>query len=88
MAWFSGANTHVMTFQPVVLSPTPRSMQNHCMQAPIVHPTSLLAYSDSDWGSDASHRRLVTVAIILLAGADAKYQKAIALSRTRICERV
>lgn len=52
------------------------------MQAPIVHPTSLLAYSDSDWGSDASHRRSVTVTITLLVGAAAKYQKAIALSST------
>ena len=45
-----------------------------------------MAYSDSDWGSDASHQRSVTDTIILLSGAAVlyltKYQKAVALSST------
>ena len=47
---------------------------------------SLLAYSDSDWGSDTAHRRSVSGTIILLSGAavlySTKFQKAIALSST------
>ena len=48
---------------------------------------SLLAYSDSDWGSDTTHRRSVSGTIILLSGAavlySTKFQKAsIALSST------
>jgi hypothetical protein len=49
-------------------------------------PMSLLAYSDSDWGSDTTHRRSVSGTIILLAGAavldSTKFQKSIALSST------
>jgi hypothetical protein len=40
--------------------PVPRSNQIDRLSAPITVPRELLAYSDSDWGSDASHRRSVT----------------------------
>ena len=47
-------------------------------------PLSLLAYSDSDWGSDTSHRRSVSSTIIILSGAavlySTKFQKEITLS--------
>jgi hypothetical protein len=53
-------------------------------------PTRLLAYSDSDWGSDASHQRSVTGTIILLSGAavlySTKYQKGVALSSSNEAE--
>lgn len=35
--------------------PTPRSNPQDRLPTPITTPTRLLAYSDSDWGSDASH---------------------------------
>jgi hypothetical protein len=47
---------------------------------------SLSVYSDSDWGSDTTHRHSVSGTIILLSGAavlySTKFQKAIALSST------
>ncbi|KAI2512018.1 hypothetical protein MHU86_2306 [Fragilaria crotonensis] len=71
---------------PAVAAPVPRS---HLHNRLPVHPQSpilLLAYSNSDWGSDTSHRRSVSGTIILLSGPtvlfSTKYQKAIALSST------
>ncbi|KAI2502314.1 hypothetical protein MHU86_12118 [Fragilaria crotonensis] len=66
--------------------PAPRSNPQDRLPTPCTAPNRLLAYSDSDWGSDASHRRSVTGTIILLSGAavlySTKYQKAVALSST------
>ena len=66
--------------------PSPRSNPTDRLRTPITAARELLAYSDSDWGSDASHRRSVTGTIILLSGAavlySTKYQKAVALSST------
>ena len=71
---------------PDVPPPGPRSAPEYHLARPLVHPTILLAYSDSDWGSDASHRRSITGIILLLAGAAVLYltyyQKAVALSST------
>ena len=65
----------------------PRSSFTNQLERPIAtSPQAILTYSDSDWGSDASHRRSVTGVVILLAGAAVvyltQYQKAIALSST------
>ena len=66
--------------------PVPRSNTIDRLPAPTTVPRELLAYSDSDWGSDALHRRSVTGSIIMLSGAavlyTTKYQKALALSST------
>ena len=66
--------------------PTPRSAPTNRLERPLVSPTVILTYLDSDWGSDSSHRRSVTGIIILLAGAAVlyltHYQKAVALSST------
>ena len=71
---------------PLADFPTPRSNPQDRLTPPNTSPAKLLSYSDSDWGSDASHRRSVTGTIILLSGAavlySTKYQKAIALSST------
>jgi Reverse transcriptase (RNA-dependent DNA polymerase) len=71
---------------PEVSPPPPRSSPINRLRTPSITPTTLLAYSDSDWGSDSSHRRSVTGTIILLSGAaviyTTKYQKAVALSST------
>ena len=71
---------------PDVAPPQPRSNPINQLERPLVAPTVILTYSDSDWGSDASHRRSVTGIIILLAGAAVlyltHYQKAVALSST------
>ena len=40
--------------------PSPRSNPTDRLRTPITAAWELLAYSDSDWGSDASHRRSVT----------------------------
>ena len=48
--------------------------------------TEILAYTDSDWGSDTSHRRSVSGMVVLLSGGavvyKTRYQKTIALSST------
>ena len=72
---------------PDVQPPPPRSSSPiNRLRTPSIPPTTLLAYSDSDWGSDSSHRRSVTGTIILLSGTaviyTTKYQKAVALSST------
>ena len=65
---------------------SPRSNPHNRLSPHPQTPLSLLAYSDSDWGSDTSHRRSVSGTIILLSGAavlfSTKYQKAVALSST------
>ena len=72
---------------PDVTPPLARSNPINSLEHPIAPPTTLLSYSDSDWGSDASHRKSVSGSmIILLSGAavlyNTKYQKAVALSST------
>ena len=71
---------------PDVSSPIARSNPHDRIPTPTITASSLLAYSDSDWGSDASHCRSVTGTIILLSGAavlyTTRYQKAVALSST------
>jgi hypothetical protein len=72
---------------PDVPTPTQRSnIQNSLLPVYPQPPLSLLAYSDSDWGSDTSHRRSVSGTIIILSDAAVLYstifQKAIPLSST------
>ena len=47
---------------------------------------TVIAYTDSDWGSDRTHRRSVTGTILMLAGSTilykTRYQQAVALSST------
>ena len=72
---------------PELDPPPPRSTPTNAIERPLTRfPTDILAYSDSDWGTDSSHRRSVTGIVILMAGAAViyltQYQKAIALSST------
>ena len=71
---------------PDVPLPHQRSNPIDHMLTPKTDIRTILAYSDSDWGFDTTHRRSVTGTIILLAGAavlySTKYQKAVALSST------
>ena len=71
---------------PFAEVPTQRSRSQNRLPLYQQPPLSLLAYSDSDWGSDISHRHSVSGTIILLSGAavlySTKFQKAIALSST------
>jgi Reverse transcriptase (RNA-dependent DNA polymerase) len=71
---------------PEMMMPTPKSNPHNRLPVHQQPPLSLLAYSDSDWGSDVSHRRSVSGTVILLSGAavlyGTKFQKAIALSST------
>jgi hypothetical protein len=71
---------------PAIPPHTPRSNPQNRIPTYPQPPLSLLAYSDSDWGSDTAHRRSVSGTIILLSGAavlfSTKYQKAVALSST------
>ena len=71
---------------PFVEPQATRSSPIDRMLTPKTDIRTILAYSDSDWGSDTTHRRSVTGTIILLAGAavlySTKYQKAVALSST------
>ena len=72
---------------PDIAPPPPRSNPTDRLERPIAgSSTAILTYSDSDWGSDASHRRSVTGVVILLAGAAViyltQYQKAVALFST------
>ncbi len=47
---------------------------------------TIIAYTDSDWGSDRAHRRSVTGTLLMLAAATilykTRYQQAVALSST------
>ena len=51
-----------------------------------MHLYAPIAFSDSDWGADTSHRRSVSGILIMVAGAavvyKTNYQKAVALSST------
>ena len=68
--------------------PPPRIRTNVIdrLPSPQVTANKILAYCDSDWGSDTSHRRSVSGMIILLSGAaviyKTRYQKTIAMSST------
>lgn len=66
--------------------PTPYSHeQNALTPIPSIAMTPI-GYSDSDWGSDVSHRRSVSGMVIMLSGAavvyKTKFQQAVALSST------
>ena len=71
---------------PDVPFPSLRSSRQDILPSPKMFPRAPLAYSDSDWGSDSSHRRSVTGIIIMVAGAavvyKTHYQRAVALSST------
>jgi hypothetical protein len=71
---------------PDVALPTPRSNQTDVLPPLKMHLMDPLAYSDSDWGADTSHRRSVSGIVIMVAGAaviyKTHYQKAVALSST------
>jgi Reverse transcriptase (RNA-dependent DNA polymerase) len=71
---------------PDIAPPRPRSNYVDRLFTPRLTPTELFAYTDSDWGSDTTHRRSVSGMIILLSGAaviyKTRYQKSIALSST------
>jgi hypothetical protein len=71
---------------PDIQAPVQRSLLHNSIPVYPQPPLSLLAYSDSDWGSDTTHRRSVSGTIIILSGAavlySTKFQKAIALSST------
>ena len=71
---------------PDTTPPRPRSNYVDRLLTPRLQPTELFAYTDSDWGSDTTHRRSVSGMVILLSGAaviyKTRYQKSIALSST------
>ena len=71
---------------PDIAPPRPRSNYVDRLITPRLTPTNLFAYTDSDWGSDTTHRRSVSGMIILLSGVaviyKTRYQKSIALSST------
>ena len=71
---------------PDVSPPLPRSNTGDWLPQITTHPTTPVAYSDSDWGSDTTHRRSVSGIIIMVAGAavvyKTHYQRAVALSST------
>jgi hypothetical protein len=71
---------------PDIPFPRPRSSPHDIISPSKMHPRDPIAYSDSDWGSDTSHRRSVTGIIIMVAGAavvyKTHYQRAVALSST------
>ena len=71
---------------PDIPLPSPRSNLGDRLPTPTTGPTFPVAYSDSDWGSDTTHRRSVSGIIILVAGAavvyKTQYQRAVALSST------
>jgi hypothetical protein len=93
-AYLNMTKTHGLIFR----RPTPRhdlpdidpdqpisNMDHRTITTPIPIPT-LMAYTDSDWGSDRTHRRSVTGTLVLHSGATVlyktRYQPAIALSST------
>ena len=71
---------------PNIPPPRPRSNAINRLPTPKLQPHELLAFTESDWGTDSTHRRSVSGMIILLAGSaviyKTRYQKAIALSST------
>ena len=66
--------------------PRPRSNPQDFLPRPCQQPHMPMAYTDSDWGSDSTHRRSFSGLIIMLAGAavvyKTHYQRAVALSST------
>ena len=71
---------------PDVKLPTPYSTMHNALTPLPSYPTRLVGYTDSDWGSDFSHRRSVSGMILMLSGAaiiyKTKYERAVALSST------
>ena len=71
---------------PDVALPSPRSNKVDLLPPLSMSATAPLAFSDSDWGADTTHRRSVSGIIITVAGAavvyKTHYQKAVALSST------
>jgi hypothetical protein len=66
--------------------PTPYSSAHNALNPLPTIPHFPLAFSDSDWGSDFSHRRSISGMIIIMSGAaviyKTRYQRAVALSST------
>ena len=67
---------------PDMATPTPRLLPQNQLSVYKQPPMSLLAYSDSDWGRDTTHRRSVSGTIILLSGAAVLYSTKFPLSIT------
>ena len=71
---------------PEVAPPTPYSSQQNALVPLPSQPHVPMGFSDSDWGSDFSHRRSISGMIIIMSGAaviyKTKYQRAVALSST------
>ena len=71
---------------PDIPLPTPHSSSANKIPPTVSHPGQPIAFSDSDWGSDFSHRGSISGMLILLCGAaiiyKTLYQKAVALSST------
>lgn len=72
--------------RPKAPLPTPQSTSANALHRLKNDPTQPIAFSDSDWGSDFSHRRSISGMIIILSGAaivdKTRYQKAVAFSST------
>jgi hypothetical protein len=62
------------------------NMDHRIITTPIPLSHHLIAYTDSDWGSDRTHRRSVTGTLLMYSGATilykTRYQPAVALSST------
>jgi hypothetical protein len=71
---------------PDIVLPQPISNPIHRTIPYHVPLDTVLAYTDSDWGSDRAHRKSVTGTLLMLAGATilykTRYQQAVALSST------
>ena len=71
---------------PDIQPDTPMSNIDHQIITTPVPVPQLTAYTDSDWGSDRTHRRSVTGTLLLHSGATilykTRYQPAVALSST------
>ena len=73
---------------PDVPLPTAYSTVHNALQPLPTLPHVPIGFSDSDWGSDFSHRRSISGMIIIMSGAaviyKTEYQRAVALSSTEV----
>ena len=78
--------THPRMDLPDIPLPIPYSSAHNALTPWTSTPQIPLAFSDSDWGSDFSHRRSISGMIIIMSGAafiyKTRYQRAVALSST------